>query len=200
MQWLLTHFRNTFLAGALAAVPLIAVAYGIWFLENSTHFLADFLGVKVPGLGVLIALVAVYALGLFVTSVLGRYALSWLDYALLRVPGLKFLYQAWKDVLIVPRGKGEIFNQVVLVPMPGNVGQIGFTSGETLTGDPRAITVFLPNCPNPMFGRLVVVERATCIVLDVPVVDAFKHLLSSGNFTPAGLRACEQVGLQKEGG
>jgi uncharacterized membrane protein len=199
MQWLLKHLRNKFLAGALAAVPLVVVGYGILFIEQSTRPLARAVGVDVPGLGVVLSLVAVYVLGLFVTSVLGVFALSWLDHALQRIPGLKFLYQAWKDVLIVPQGRGEIFQQVVLIPLPGGTGQIGFTSGEPVAHDPASITVFVPNCPNPMFGRLIVAERKACIPLDMPLVDAFKHLLSTGNYTPPGLKGYDAGQSEQKG-
>jgi uncharacterized membrane protein len=194
MTWLITHFRNKLLAGALAAVPIVVIVYAAKMLEDYTHPLATFLGYPYPGLGILIALVGIYVLGLFVTSLVGRYLLRFTDQLLQRIPMLTPLYSAFKDVLVIPQDKRQIFGQVVLVPTgSGEVAQLGFTSGDSVPNDPSSICVFLPNSPNPLFGRLVVVNRSVCRFLDVSLEQAFKHLLSSGNYEPALLQGLHQA-------
>jgi hypothetical protein len=81
-----------------------------------------------------------------------------------------------------------MFNQVVVVPHAGQSGQVGFTSGRPLPGDPDNLCVFVPNLPNPLSGRLVLARRETCIVLPISVDEAFKFLLSTGNYLPPSLR------------
>src|SRR5436190_895845 len=65
--------------------------------------------------------------------------------------------------------------------------QVGFTSGRALPGDPKNICVFLPNIPNPISGRLVIVPRNVCSPLKLSVEEAFKFQLSSGNYLPPAL-------------
>ena len=196
MKWLPTHLRNKFLAGALAAGPLVVLVWGAVWLEQHTRPLAEPFGIHFPGLGILMAVAGVYLLGVLVTSVLGAIALRLADRFLVRIPGFNLLYQAWKDVLVLPPSKASIFSHVVLVPDPDrNAAQLGFICGEGLPTDSRTCCVFLPSVPNPLSGELHLVGRETCVPLAVSVQEAFKFLLSNGNYLPAGLRgmgACEQ--------
>src|SRR5262249_1802401 len=163
MKWFLKHVRTTLLAGALAAIPLIIVIYAATLIERYTRPLTEPLGFHFPGLGVLVALVGIYLLGLIVTSILGKLALRLLDRVLERIPGFNQLYHAWKDVVLLPPGRSDTFNQVVLVPSAdGKSAQIGFASGDALPGDGRTWCVFLPNIPNPLSGRLMLFDRDSC--------------------------------------
>jgi uncharacterized membrane protein len=188
MEWLKNHLREKFLAGVLAAVPIVIVVWAAVTIEQNTQFLATKLNLQVPGLGILIAVVGIYLLGLAVTSFLGRFALRLADHILQKVPGLSLLYRAWKDVLVVPPDKAGTFHEVVLVPNQAGGAQVGFTSGRPLPGDPGCICVFLPGIPNPLSGRLVIVERAQCMPLKLSMEEAFKFLLSTGNYLPPELQ------------
>jgi uncharacterized membrane protein len=50
------------------------------------------------------------------------------------------------------------------------------------------LCVFLPGIPNPLSGRLVIVERELCLPLPLSMDEAFKFLLSTGNYLPPELR------------
>jgi uncharacterized membrane protein len=115
-----------------------------------------------------------------------------LDHILERIPGFNQLYHAWKDVVLLPPGRSDTFHQVVLVPSAdGKSAQIGFASGDALPGDGRTWCVFLPNIPNPLTGRLMLFDRDSCWPVKVPVGEAFKFLLSTGNYVPPGLEGLE---------
>jgi len=188
MNALRIHLRNKFLAGGLAAGPLVILALAARWLEENTKLLTQPLGFHFPGLGVLLALAGVYLLGLVVTSLVGRFFLRLLDSLLQRVPGLNLLYRAWKDILVLPVGKTGVFHRVVLVPAAEGRGvQLGFTDGTPLPGAIEKLSIFVPGVPNPLSGQLVVVERSACRELEVSVEEAFKYLLSTGNYVPAGL-------------
>lgn len=200
MEWLQKHLRNTFLAGALAAAPLAVTVFVVWYIESRTRVISDkVLGRGVPFLGVVIALVAVYALGLFVRSVLGRFALKLVDAALNRVPGLRSAYGAWKQVALTPGGGEGMFAKVCLVrDETGRRLEMAFTSGVPVEGTAAAadplLCVFVPACPNPMNGRLLLVPRSDCrIIDDLPAEEAFKIVLSTGNYAP------RQLGLAAAG-
>src|SRR5262245_7582957 len=187
------HLRNKFVAGILAAVPIAIVVYAAIWIEAHTRELSAPLGIHFPGLGFVIAVVGVYLLGLLVTSVLGRWLIGLVNGILKKVPGLNMLYQGWKDLLIVSPERAGMYHQAVLVSTGGQCGQVGFTSGEPLPGDPESICVLLPNIPSPFSGRLIVVPRSACVPLKLSSNEAVKFQLSSGNYLPSDL-----VGLNKE--
>jgi len=184
MSRLFDHLRNKLVAGAFAAVPVAIVVYAAIWIEENTKALAAPTGVKFPGLGVLLVLAGVYLLGLLVTSVVGRLLFGLANAVFRRVPGLKLIYQVWKDLLVVAPDQAGMFHQCVLVPVGEGRAQVGFTSGRALPGDPKSICVFLPNIPNPISGRLVIVPREVCTPLKLSVEEAFKFQLSSGNYLP----------------
>lgn len=187
MGTLLAHIRNKFVAGAFAAIPIAIVIYLVVWAEQSTRALAEPLGYDLPGLGLAMAVVGLYLLGLCVTSFVGVLFLRLANVLLQRIPGVNMLYRAWKDVLVVPPDQHGMFHQVVLVPMTPDSAQLGFTSGQPLPGDPDSICVLVPNLPSPLSGRLLVVRRAACLPLKMSVEEAMKYQFSTGNYLPAQL-------------
>src|SRR5688500_213850 len=187
MSRLQKHLRNTFLTGVFAAIPLAVTVFVVWYVESKTRQpLRDLLRINIPFLGVVVALVLIYLLGLAVGSIIGKWVLSLIDKLLLRVPMVKDLYLAWKHISVTQGGREGIFAKVVLVPVEnGRTHTLGFSSGEALEGDPHTCAVFIPAVPNPMNGRLHFVPMADVIVLDVSPEEAFKMILSGGNYVPA---------------
>jgi len=181
------HLRNTILAGVFAAMPVAGTAFLVWYIDASTRVLARKLfGVDLPFLGVAIALVAIYLLGVLVTSLLGKFMLRLVDAILSRVPLLKPVYQAWKQVALSP-GEG-IFAKVVLVPDEGGrLSLVGFTSGQPVSPGGDTLAVFIPAAPNPTNGRLCLVNQAHCRFLGISSEEAFKMILSGGSYIPTGL-------------
>ena len=95
MGRLKTHLRNKLIAGTLAAVPVAITLFILWYVDTKAR---EILGLNVPFLGTALTLVAIYLLGLFVTSFIGHFLLGLVDRALRRIPGLRDLYRAWRQV------------------------------------------------------------------------------------------------------
>ena len=180
------HLRNTFLTGIFAAIPLAVTIFVIVYVERATREpVRNLTGWNTPFIGILIAIVAIYLLGLGVGSLIGRYIITQLDRLLSRVPVLKEIYQAWKHISLTPGGKEGMYAKVVLIPGDNQHTQmLGFASGEGIPHDPQTWCVFVPGVPNPVAGRLYFVKAAQCRVLPIPAEEAFKYLLSSGNYVP----------------
>jgi uncharacterized membrane protein len=185
MSPLQKHLRNTFLAGIFAAIPLAVTIFIVAYVERKTREpLRDFIGINIPFLGVVAAIVAIYLVGFVVSSIIGKFFLNLIDKLLLRVPVLKDLYQAWKQVTLTPGGKEGMFAKVVLIAAENERAKmLGFTSLDPLPGDPESVCVFVPNAPNPIQGRLYFVRRDCCSVLEgMTAEEAFKVILSTGNY------------------
>jgi uncharacterized membrane protein len=191
MQTASSHLRNTFLAGIFAATPLAITAFVIWYVEHLTRQpVRALFGVNIPFLGVLIAIGLIYALGLAVSSIIGRLLLKFVDHVLLRVPMLKAVYQGWKQVVLTPGGTEGIFSRVALVTVENEAApMLAFTSGRPVEGIEEVICVFVPNVPNAVTGRLYFVRRDRCRVLEMTTEEAFKVILSTGNYVPTEIGA-----------
>lgn len=182
-----SHIRNKFVAGVLAAIPVAVTFFVLWYVDSKAR---SILGINVPFLGIAVALAAIYLLGLFVTSVIGRFLIGITDWILGHVPGLSDLYRAWKQVALTDGHDGAfgIFGQVVLVPDEAGRGMvIGFTSGHTVEGDPETSCVFIPASPNPTTGRLHFIPKSRCLRVDLARQEAIKMIISGGNYVPRAL-------------
>ncbi len=177
------HLRNKFLAGVLAAIPLVVTALLVVYVETETRKLFR---IDIPFVGVAIALVGIYLLGLLVTSLIGKYFMALVDRALSRIPGLRELYAAWKQITVTQDGAQGIFTKVVSIADEAGLRVIGFSTGRPVSGSNTTTCVFVPAAPNPTSGRLYFVPLDRCTLLDMTPEEAFKMILSGGNYIPAG--------------
>jgi len=184
MGSLKSHVTNKMVAGALAAIPVAVTIFILWYVDSKAR---DLLHVRTPLVGIALTIVVIYLLGVFVTSVVGRFLLRAFDRVIRRVPGLRDLYRSWKQVALTDTQDG-IFAHVVLVPDDAGRGCVlGFTSGHAIEGDPGLSCVFVPGSPNPTTGKLYFVPTTRCIRLQMSPQDALKLIISGGNYVPASV-------------
>jgi uncharacterized membrane protein len=181
------HFRNKLVAGALAAIPVAVTAFILWYVDSKARAIFE---VDYPFVGILIAVLAIYLLGLFVTSLFGQFLLGVTDSLIRRVPGLRDLYRSWKQVALAGEGHDGIFARVVLIPdESGWMRVLGFSSGRPIEGDPGVCCVFVPASPNPTSGRLYFVPAESVIPVGLQPQEALKVIISGGNYVPAAIGA-----------
>ncbi len=185
MQRLQGHLKKTMLAGAFAFIPIAITIAILIYIENMTRAPLAKMGMNIPGLGILLAIGLIYLTGLFVSSLVGKFILVRLDRLLQRLPLLRDLYKAWKQISFTPGGGEGIYAQVVLVPDGrGDQHVIAFSSMQDVGPESDSIAVFIPNAPNPVTGRVAFIHRRDIIELPISTEEAFKILLSSGNYVP----------------
>lgn len=176
------------ITGAFAVIPVAITIFVLIYIENATRSPLAAIGVNVPGLGLVLAVLVIYLTGLFVSSLLGRFFLRKLDQLLQRLPLLRDLYKAWKQISFTPGGGEGIYARVVLVPQgPREQFMLAFSSLDPIAEGGDLVAVFLPNAPNPVTGRVIFAPRASLVELPISTDEAFKVLLSSGNYVPAEL-------------
>jgi uncharacterized membrane protein len=181
------HFERKFLAGALAAIPVAVTAFILWYVDSQVRQL---LPIRYPAVGILLALVAIYVLGVFVTSLIGRYLLKAVDWTLARLPGLRDLYRTWKQIAVTPDMNTGVFARVVMIPdETGRMRMMGFSSGRPIEGSSDTVCVFVPASPNPTSGRLYFVPIGDCRFLSVGAQEALKFIISGGNYVPDAVGA-----------
>ncbi|HWE04024.1 MAG TPA: DUF502 domain-containing protein [Tepidisphaeraceae bacterium] len=199
------HLRNTFLAGVFGAIPLVITGFIVWYVDSKTrpvgHWVMEqafHVDRDVPFLGVVAALVAIYLVGILTTSLLGQFLLKMIDRILLRLPVLGQIYLAWKQIALTPGGTEGIFSKVALIPdQAGHTLLLGFTSGRPLEDQPNVMCVWVPAAPNPVNGRLYFVRIETCEMVDLSTEEAFKIILSTGNYVPPQVGAAAAAHFEK---
>jgi uncharacterized membrane protein len=187
MGRLQAHIQRKLLAGALAAIPVAVTVFIFWYVDARVR---DVVPLRYPFIGIGIALAALYVLGVFVTSLVGRWLLHALDWTLNHMPGLRDLYGTWKQIAVTPDVDAGIFARVVLIPdESGRMRMLGFTSGRPVEGTPDTLCVFVPASPNPTSGRLFFVPIGECRYATVGAKEALKFIVSGGNYVPMALGA-----------
>ena len=101
----MTWLRRSFIAGFFVAVPMIiSVAAIVWIfqvVDSVTEPLSvRVLGRAVPGLGVLLTVTIILAVGAVATNVIGKRVLQRAEYYLLQVPVFKTIYAPVKQLIV----------------------------------------------------------------------------------------------------
>ena len=165
---------------------------------NSTRE-PDF-GVKLLGVG--LAILLVYILGVFVGNLIGRTIWRVLERAVMRLPLVRAIYPSVKqvtDFLLADRksgsggGGGGHFagSRVVAVQARHqDVWSIGLVTGQGYGPLNDAIrddmvTVFIPSSPTAVAGYVVVAHRKNVVDLPLTVEEALRLLISGGVLVPA---------------
>jgi uncharacterized membrane protein len=183
MGFIAKHVKSKFVAGLIAAIPIGITVFLVFYVDSIVQKVVR---LPYPFLGVLLSLAVIYALGIFVTSLVGRYLIRTFDRVLERIPGLRDLYRTWKQLLVTPDLDSGMFAKVVLLPdESGQHYLLGFSSGRPIGADGDGLCVFVPNSPNPITGRLYFTSVKRCHFLPISSQDALKTVVSSGNYLPA---------------
>lgn len=177
------HITRCLFAGIAALLPIIgAVMVFMWIEDTIAESWRDKLpnNAYFPGLGILTAVVVTYVVGLLVTTFIGRWLWRTLDLLLVRVPLLGAMYQSLKQLLGYD-SKREKFFQGVVACRADTGYEIGFITGHGKGPDGTEHTiVFVPSAPNPTSGKLLLVDPAELLRLDVSTGDALRALVSLG--------------------
>ena len=178
------HVSRCFFAGIVSLLPIGGLVLTVVFAETSiaNSWLKD-QNFYFPGLGLLAVAATTYAIGLIVSTFVGRWVWSRIDRLFSNLPALGQLYQTLKQILGCGEGSDALFQMVVLVPSrEGGGHEIGLVTGDVPAGEEgvKRQIIFVPAAPNPTVGRLVVMDAAKTRPLDVPVNEALKALISVG--------------------
>ena len=151
------------------------------------------LGVHIPGLGVVLTVLIVLVTGVLAANIIGQQLVKFWEGVLARIPVVNSIYTGVKqvsDTLFAPGG--QAFRKAVLVQWPGpGMWTIAFVTGTPggdvanhLQGD--YLSIYVPTTPNPTGGYFVMVPRANVVELDMSVDEALKYIISMGVATPSG--------------
>lgn len=199
--------RAYFFAGILITAPVSLTIYLSWlfisFVDDQVFSLvppqynpASYLPFFIPGAGLLLALVGLTLIGALTAGFLGRIARQLIEGILNRLPVIRSLYGAIKQIMeTVLAQKSTAFRECVLIEYPRKgIWTLGFLTGTTkgevqdVTAQP-VISVFVPTTPNPTSGFLLFVPDHDVIRLQMPIEDGLKLVISGGIVSPPSPKA-----------
>jgi uncharacterized membrane protein len=201
------HLKGYFIAGIVVTGPTLLTLYIIWlivtFIDSSVGALLPSVYnpqtyLHVPGFGLVIVVLGLTLIGALTAGVLGRVYVRLSDRVLARMPVVRGIYAAVKQIFETVLAKqSNSFREVVLVqwPRPG-MWTIAFVTAavegelQRRTGA-DTIAVYVPTTPNPTSGYLMFVPRKDVITLEMSVEDAIKYVISTGIVTPPDQLAIE---------
>jgi len=193
---MIAALRKYLLAGVVAMMPLlVVVALVNWLLHMSDKAVALLpaayrpallLGVDIPGMGIVLALLFIILTGALVTHFIGRYFMRLVDLVMERIPLVNTVYKATRQLLeAIFSDNSNAFKEVVMVPFPHKGSMVlGFVTGESpvsATPDSKpSVSVFVPSTPLPTTGWLLFVAAEELVHLDISVEEGMKLVLSGG--------------------
>jgi uncharacterized membrane protein len=188
MNAITAHVTRCFIAGIVALLPIGGMLLSIFWIESMIS--ATWLANKpwyFPGMGLVLAALIIYLIGLTVSSLIGRWIWSLVDRLLHRLPLLGTVYATLKQIVGYGDGPDALFKQVVLVHNRAqNSAELGLVTNRCKLADGcEKVTVFLPFAATPTAGRLLLLDAADVTVLDMAVSEALKALVSVGLSPPA---------------
>jgi uncharacterized membrane protein len=147
---------RTFLKGLLALLPLIVTVYLlIWIAAGADSIFSTplrSLGLYVPGAGIILVVILIYAVGLLVNSYLTRPFFSWLEDRADHTPIIRSIYSPIRDITkLFTRTAGSTKQRVVIVALQdlgieamGLITRDHFEDLPPGTIKPGHVTVFFP--------------------------------------------------------
>lgn len=202
------RLRNYFLTGLIIVGPVTLTVYIIWWLVNVAdawfkpfvpkQYLPDtYLPFAVPGVGLVFGILSLTIIGALAANLLGRTLISYGELMLGRMPIVRNVYRALKQIfesVVTATDPSQSVQKVGLIEFPSKglwsiVFVTGEASGEIARVEPgghhELFTVFMPTGIVPPTGFICFVPKPDVIFLNMTIEDAAKIVISGGMVAPA---------------
>ena len=144
-------------------------------------------------IGFFLAILAIYVIGRFVGSFIGRATWRTIERGFFRMPVIKRIYPYVKQVtdFLFSEKKVE-FSRVVAVEYPRKgIWSLGLVTGAGMralssSACSSLLTVFVPSSPTPVTGYTITVRQEEVIDLPISIDEALRFTVSGGVIVPFG--------------
>ena len=188
--------KRYFITGLLIWVPL---GITLWVLDlligtmdQSLNVLPAewqtevWLGMRIPGLGVILTLLVILLTGMFGANFFGQKIIDFWERQLTRIPVVKTIYGSVKQVSdTLLSGSGHAFRKVLLVRYPHPQAwslafQTNLPEEVAQALEEEYVAVFIPTAPSPVNGFYFFVKKSEVIEMNISVDRALKYIVSMG--------------------
>ncbi|RJQ48796.1 MAG: DUF502 domain-containing protein [Nitrospiraceae bacterium] len=173
-----------FFEGLLLLVPLAATLYVVYviFVKIDGTFNSIF-KFKIPGTGFLLTILTIILVGFVSSNFLTKRLMRIIDATFTRLPFVKMIYTAVRDLMNAFVGDKKSFNKPVLVSVSPDksIQLIGFMTREGLEhiGLSDKVAVYLPQSYN-FAGNVIIVSRERVTPLSAYSGDVMAFIVSGG--------------------
>jgi len=196
---ILDVLKRHFISGVLVVVPIILTFIVLRFLFETVDnilrpSLQYLLGYYWTGLGLLTTLLVILLAGLITRNFVGHRIYKMGDQILVRVPLIRPIYSASKQLLEGMTGAGGAsFKEMAMIPYPRQgLYSLCFVSRRVtmeLGGMSREYAVcFVPSTPTPVSGMVVLVPAEEVAPVNLSVEEGVKFFVSGGAAAPETIR------------
>lgn len=176
MKRLLSYF----LKGLLIAVPVIVTAWLVWQIFITIDRM---LGVSIPGVGFVLTIVLITVVGFLGSNLLTRGIVAGVEDMIERLPLVRLVYNAVKDLINAFVGEKRRFDKPVVVSLShdGAIRALGFITKESLDqlGLKDTIAVYLPYS-YALTGFTCLVPASRVHRIDVSSAEFMAFVVSGG--------------------
>jgi uncharacterized membrane protein len=187
---------NLLMKGLATVLPIGLTIYAIWWLvsgaESVMHALIHLIAPQTeyrPGMGILSGVIVLLAVGTLVNAYIVRRALGVWEELLSRIPVVKTVYGAFRDIMrLLPSGEGQRDLQSVVVYHVGNARLLGFVTRDDLpelerqAGGVDLVAVYFP-LSYMMGGVTMFLPKDSLEYVDMPVEAAMRLAITGGMAT-----------------
>jgi uncharacterized membrane protein len=214
------RLRNYFLTGLVIVGPVAITLYTTWYVINAVDTWVKpyipriynpeyYLPFTVPGVGLVFAIIGLILIGALAANLLGRSLISGGELMLERMPIVRTIYRAVKQIfesVVNASDSKQSFQKVGLMEFPSKgIWSIVFVTGEAarqitaISPEQDLISIFMPTGMLPPTGFVCFVPRKDVLLIKMSVEDAAKIIISAGMVNPetqARLRALARTPIK----
>ncbi len=190
--------KRHFITGLVAILPIGLTVSVIWFLIQKIggffgkylteiSFFSNISNPLSSLLGFISVIIGIYIIGFLTSSFMGRWFINTLDKIMKRLPFVKGLYNAIRQLVNAIMIDHSAFSKVVIIKYPWkNTYTLAFLTSEDKwqIGEKEYYNVFLPTSPNPTSGYYLIYPASEIIETKISIQDGFKIITSGGVILP----------------
>ncbi len=200
---LLPRLRRDFFTGLVIIAPTaISIWAAFWVVDKFDSLVIPwlpgaynpdtYLPIKIPGFGLLLALILITLVGALGANLVGRTLIGWWDKILNSTPVVRSVYKGSKQIFeTLFADQGSSFRDVCLVEWPrSGVWAMAFVSREVDGGqiglEPgrKMYAIYISTTPNPTGGYVFFADQKDVKILDISVEEGLKLVISMGLIFP----------------
>lgn len=184
---------KTFAKGLIVLLPILITVYLIvWLGKVIDGMLSPVVGIVstalyLPGSGIVLAIIVVFAVGVLMNAEVGRRLVRWAESIVEHIPLVSSLYGSLRDLIgMFRQDKKNEMQHVVMVDLGGGRGHvIGFVTRESFddlpegVGGANDVAVYLP-MSYQLGGYTAIVPRDSLKPVDMGMEQAMKFALTAG--------------------
>ncbi len=200
MKKILGRIRHYFITGLLVTLPIFLTLWVLFIIARFidsiwarliNFYLKKYIGFTIPGLGLIMSILVVFLVGFLTANFFGKKIFQMFERWFTKFPFIRQIYPAAKQIVdsFISREKPS-FKKVVLIEYPSKgLWSLGFLTNESFEEANRVsgtelLHVFVATTPSPLTGFLVLVPKSGVKLLDIPIEDGIKLIVSGGIVKP----------------